>query len=99
MHTKRWCAALEKVRTRPFSSRSQRPFSIRGMILGGMNRAQDALGALEEVVSRFGQSTDTALLEPVANAIVYRGDALDRLNRPEDALAAWDDVLLRFGTV
>ena len=65
--------------------------------LWNQNRAQDALAAFDEVVSRFGESEAPALLEQVAVALVGKGVILDRLHRPEEALSACDEVVSRFG--
>ena len=61
------------------------------------NRAEDTVEACDEVIRRFGESENPAVLEWVAKALVNKGVALDALNRPQDALEACNEVVRRFG--
>ena len=60
-------------------------------------RLEDAVGAWDEVVRRFGATAVETDLEPVALALGNKGGALVALQRLDEALAAWDEVLQRFG--
>ena len=60
-------------------------------------RLEDAVGAWDEVVRRFGATAVETDLEPVALALGNKGDALVALQRLDEALASWDEVLQRFG--
>jgi hypothetical protein len=42
--------------------------SRKGVILGNLNRGEEALGVYDEVVKRFGEASEAALREQVANA-------------------------------
>ena len=48
-------------------------------------------------MARFGQSSEPALREQVAMALVNKGVALGALNRNEEEIAAYEDVVARFG--
>jgi tetratricopeptide (TPR) repeat protein len=52
---------------------------------------------LEAIVERFGASSDSALQECVAVALVSESLNLGELGRREDAITASDDLLARFG--
>ena len=61
------------------------------------NRTKDAVEACDEVVGRFGDSENCAVLKWVARALENKGAALRALNRPQDALEASNEVIRRFG--
>jgi len=69
----------------------------KGFTLGKLNRNEDAISAFDEVVRRFGDSTETAMQEKVAIALVIKGFTLGKLNLNEDAISAFDEVVKRFG--
>ena len=56
----------------------------------------DRLAGCNEVVRRFGNSENPAVLEWVAKSLVNKGLALRQLGRLSAALAAWDDLVVRF---
>ena len=60
-------------------------------------RLEDAVGAWDEVIRRFGATAVEIDLEPVALALGNKGTALVALQRLDEALATWDEVLERFG--
>ncbi len=61
------------------------------------NGAEDTVAAYEEVICRFGESENHAVLRWVAKALVNKGAALGALDRPQDALEVCDEVVRRFG--
>ena len=65
--------------------------------LGKLGRHQEAVATYNEVVTRFGESTDPGLLERVARAMVNKASNLATLNRTAQALEALDAVEQRFG--
>ena len=65
--------------------------------LNNQNRVRDALALWDELLRRFGQSKNPALLEPIATAHFNKGVTLGRMNRPQDALGAYEEVVHRFG--
>ena len=65
--------------------------------LNNQNRAADALALWDELLLRFGESTNPTLLEPVATALFNKGVTLSRMSRLEDALSVYDRVVHRFG--
>ena len=69
----------------------------RAATLDDQNRAEDALVLLDELLLRFGQSTNPTLLGLVAFAFVNKGALFAQLNRPQDALATFDEMLRLFG--
>lgn len=50
-----------------------------------------------EIDELFGDTTDPAVMEPVAVALVNRGITLGRAGRVDEELAAYDEVERRFG--
>jgi tetratricopeptide (TPR) repeat protein len=68
-----------------------------GVLLGELERLEDAIASYEQVVSRFGDAADPALREVTAKALVNRAVSLGKLGRSEEELAGYDDVVRRFG--
>ena len=68
------------------------------LVLGGSLRSASADGICQdELIVRFGERKEIALTEPVARALVFKGERLSQLTRFEDAIAVYDDVDARFG--
>ena len=65
--------------------------------LGNGERADDALAACDELVSRFAASDSPLVLDQIAKALVTKGVLLAQTNRQEEALVSWDEVVHRFG--
>ncbi len=57
----------------------------------------EALAVFDSALSQWGQSTDVALHEQVARAMVNKGFTLGQLGRREEALVVYDSVVSRFG--
>ena len=68
----------------------------KGIALGRLNRAQEALSVWDEVEHRFSASNSSAVVEQVARALVNKAVALRELERHRDAAAACDEVVHRF---
>ncbi len=68
-----------------------------GYCLAIMGRQEEAIAAYDEVLRRFGDSSESALKEPVAKALVNKGAVLGDSGKQEEAIAAYDEVLRRFG--
>ena len=72
-----------------------------GLLLGGLRfvqaRAEEAVVAFDQVVSRFGESTDPALAPAVAAALVTKGEVLCLKGPSEQAVVVFDQVVSRFG--
>ena len=77
--------------------RIARALFYKGIILGNLNRSEEAIAVCDEVVRRFGEATEAALHEPVAEALVNKGNRLGVLKRSEEAIAVYDEVMHRFG--
>ena len=69
----------------------------KGITLGKLNRNEEAISVYEEVIKRFGESTETALQKQVANALFNKGARFGKLNRDEDVISAYEEVVKRFG--
>src|SRR5205823_6518018 len=65
-----------------------------GIVLGRLDRPEDALAAYDEVITRYRD--DPTLREQVANALYNKGATLVGLDRLEDALATFDEVIIRY---
>jgi tetratricopeptide (TPR) repeat protein len=81
----------------PCANPSHGRSSTKGTPSAGSGRSEDAIAVYDDVFARFGAASELALREPVARALVNKGDALGRLGRSEDAIAVYDDVIARFG--
>ena len=69
----------------------------KGVLLGKLNRFEEALAAMDEVVLRFGESESPVVLRLVGEAILSKGLLLTELKRPEEAPAVFEDAVRRFG--
>ena len=69
----------------------------KGAALSQGQKWDEAVVAYDEVVRRFGDAEETALLEPVGKALVNKGIALGRAEKTEEELAVYDEVVRRFG--
>ena len=65
--------------------------------LEDQSQTEEALAIHDEVVRRFGESENPALLEPVAKTLFLKGLTLAGWNRHEEALAIYDEMVRRFG--
>lgn len=64
----------------------------KGVALSESGKAQDSLPVFDEVLQKFGSSTDAAVSAQVARASTNKGIALHRLNRHEEALKLFEAV-------
>jgi hypothetical protein len=68
-----------------------------GYCLMEMGRQSEAIAAYDEVVRRFGDSSEPALKERVAKALINKGYALYSGGKQAEAIAACDEVVRRLG--
>ena len=66
------------------------------VVLGSLNRADEALEVCDDALRRFGSSDEPYGVEAVAQTLVNKGGLLVALDRIEEGLAAWDEVVRRF---
>jgi hypothetical protein len=66
------------------------------MVLGSLNRPEEALEACDDALRRFGGSDESYDVEAVAWTLVRKGALLVTLDRTEEGLVAWDEVVRRF---
>jgi hypothetical protein len=64
--------------------------------LGVRGRPEDAVTAHSEVVARFADRPQLALLQLVAAALIFKGVTLGMLGRDQDAITAYDELIARF---
>ncbi len=69
----------------------------KGRSLARLSRAEGAIAAYHEVVERFGDAQDPAILLSVVKALAYQGGLLWDVDRQENAIAIYDDLRRRFG--
>ena len=69
----------------------------KGVALRYAEKLEEAIAVYDEVVKRFGDAEETALLEQVAGALFNKGVALGKAEKPEEAIAVYDEVVRRFG--
>ena len=65
--------------------------------LEDQSQTEEALAIHDEVVRRFGESENPALLESVTKTLFLKGLTLGGWNRHEEALAIYDEMVRRFG--
>ncbi|MDO8333234.1 MAG: tetratricopeptide repeat protein, partial [Nitrosomonas sp.] len=69
----------------------------KAITLGQLERSEEAIAVYDEVVKRFGESTELSLREQVAKALLNKGARLSQLERSEEEIAVYDEVVKRFG--
>ncbi|MBU1512402.1 tetratricopeptide repeat protein [Myxococcota bacterium] len=69
----------------------------RGVTLGPLGHLEEAVKALDEVVTRFGQDPSKFLKELVAKALVNKAVTLGKNNLHDDEIKVYDEVVNRFG--
>ena len=69
----------------------------RGSSLREENRLEEALSVFDEVVDRYGESTQPHLLVLAAKALIRKGEIFHALGHAEDALATCEEVDRRYG--
>jgi len=68
-----------------------------GLTLGALDRWEEAVEVYDEVLRRFGDASEPALMENVARALFGKGLSLGALGRSEEEVEVYDEVLRRFG--
>lgn len=67
----------------------------KGFALGTLNKHEEAIVAYDDLVRRFGGSSESVMMEQVGWALFNKGLALVSLNRNEEAIAACEEVVRR----
>jgi tetratricopeptide (TPR) repeat protein len=82
-----------------FTDNNSQAFALfaEGWALGVLTRGEEAIAAYDDLVARFGNSSEPALRDQVARALVNKGVRLKNLGKPAEAVVIYDDVLSRFG--
>ena len=70
---------------------------IKGVTLEQIQQPELAIAVYDELVQRFGQANEVAILEHVAKALLNKGFALGQMQQPEAAIAVYDELVRRFG--
>lgn len=65
--------------------------------LSQLGHSEDAIKVYDDLVSRFGDASETDLRKQVAMALFNKGAILGQLDRSEDAIVVYDEVVRRFG--
>ncbi len=68
------------------------------MALAELNRLDEAIAILDQVVGRWGNSADPHLRERISKALLNKASALIQLSHREQALATYEEILMRFGS-
>ncbi len=66
--------------------------SIRGSALEGLGRDEEALETYSEIIHRYSDSTDPAVVQRVVEAIINKGQVLSKAGRLHDALRVYDPI-------
>jgi len=69
----------------------------KGFCLAKLQKYEEAIVANDEVVRRFGDSTEAVLREQVARVLVNKGFCLGELQKYEEAIVVNDEVVRLFG--
>ena len=70
----------------------------KGVTLGQLGRSEEEVSVYDEVVTRYGTRTETAIAEQVASALRNKGVTLGQLGRSEEEVSVYDEVVTRYGT-
>ena len=73
-----------------------RAIKCRALLLTELRRFHEALEAYESLIERFGTSSEPALTEQTAMAMIEKGETLFALHRPDEARRAYEQVIERF---
>ena len=65
--------------------------------LAELDQSEDAITTYDELVRRFGESSDETLRRQAAGALINKGNRLVALDRGEEGIAVYDEVARRFG--
>jgi tetratricopeptide (TPR) repeat protein len=68
----------------------------KGITLMNQDRTIDAITTFEEVMKRFGERTEDAIVRLVANALTFKAVGLSAIDREDDALATYDEIVKRY---
>lgn len=66
-------------------------------LLLDMDQTMESLAVCQEVITRFGHSSDPAVRAGAGVAFMNETSLLRRLDRPDEVIAVADDCLLRYG--
>ena len=69
----------------------------KGVTLGQLKRRDVAITAYNDLIARYGDSTELALQEQVAWALYNKGWSLGQLKRKDDAITVYNEVIARYG--
>lgn len=72
-------------------------FLTKGMLLGQLDRSDEAIAIYDQLIERFGRSATPGIPSLVATALVNKGVRLDALGRLAEELDVYTEVLDRFG--
>ena len=64
---------------------------------GQKDREEETLSVCDEIVRRFEESENSAVVQWVAAALFTKGLVFNKMNRGADSLEAYDEVVRRFG--
>ena len=71
--------------------------SARGRALDQLDRGEDAIAQYDELIERYGSTSEPVLREHVARAMLNKGVSLGQLDRSEDAITQYDELIERYG--
>ncbi len=68
-----------------------------GVALGQQGKTDEEITCYDQVITRFGDAKESALLEEVAKALLNKGVALRQQGKTDEAIACYDQIITRFG--
>jgi tetratricopeptide (TPR) repeat protein len=69
----------------------------KGIILSKQEQYEEAIAVYNNLIHRFGSSSESFFQEQVAQALIKKGVALAKLRRDEETIAVYDNIIYRFG--
>ncbi len=69
----------------------------KAIVLRRHGRHEEAIAVYDELISQFGESSDSTLRDWLAQALVGKGLTLGELQRSEEEIAVYNQVVSRFG--
>jgi len=63
-----------------------------------LKQPEDAIKTYDEIMTRFGSSSEPEIQQTVADALFNKGIILARLKQPEEEIKTYDEIMTRFGS-
>jgi tetratricopeptide (TPR) repeat protein len=89
---------LEKVNTGSYPSNEELAEALihKGIVLGYLHRSNEEIAVYDDVIGRFGESSELILKKHVAWALMNKGITLKQQGRFKDNIPVYDEIIKRY---